>query len=59
MYIFIACLAFLMDFVFALACLYMFVSIYSLGGNCMTTMIATCAVEKKNIDVRLHSYNSF
>ena len=23
----------------------------SLGGNCMTTMIATCSVEKKNIDV--------
>ena len=22
----------------------------SLGGNCMTTMIATCSVEKKNID---------
>ena len=24
----------------------------SLGGNCMTTMIATCSVERKNIDVR-------
>ena len=23
----------------------------SLGGNCMTSMIATCSVEKKNIDV--------
>ena len=23
----------------------------SLGGNCMTTMIATCSVEKANIDV--------
>ena len=23
----------------------------SLGGNCMTTMIATCSVEKKNLDV--------
>lgn len=23
----------------------------SLGGNCMTTMIATCSVEKKNVDV--------
>ena len=22
----------------------------SLGGNCMTSMIATCAVEKRNID---------
>ena len=27
----------------------------SLGGNCMTTMIATCAIEKKNIDVSLKS----
>jgi kinesin family protein 6/9 len=25
----------------------------SLGGNCMTTMIATCSVEKKNLDVRI------
>lgn len=25
----------------------------SLGGNCMTTMIATIAVDKKNIDVSL------
>lgn len=24
----------------------------SLGGNCMTTMIATVSVEKRNIDVR-------
>ncbi len=24
----------------------------SLGGNCMTTMIATCSVDKKNLDVR-------
>lgn len=24
----------------------------SLGGNCMTTMIATLAVDKKNLDVR-------
>lgn len=23
----------------------------SLGGNCMTTMIATCSIEKQNIDV--------
>lgn len=23
----------------------------SLGGNCMTTMIATCSVEKNNVDV--------
>ena len=23
----------------------------SLGGNCMTTMIATCAIEKRNLDV--------
>jgi len=23
---------------------------YSLGGNCMTSMIATCAVEQANID---------
>jgi len=23
----------------------------SLGGNCMTTMIATCSLEKKNLDV--------
>lgn len=23
----------------------------SLGGNCMTTMIATCAVDKRNIEV--------
>ena len=23
----------------------------SLGGNCMTTMIATCSIEKKNLDV--------
>ncbi len=23
----------------------------SLGGNCMTTMIAACSVEKKNLDV--------
>ena len=28
-----------------------FVFFYSLGGNCKTTMIATCAVDKKNIDV--------
>lgn len=28
-----------------------FVVICSLGGNCMTTMIATCSVEKKNLDV--------
>lgn len=26
----------------------------SLGGNCMTTMIATVAIDKKNIDVRLY-----
>ena len=26
----------------------------SLGGNCMTTMIATCSVEKKYMDVRMH-----
>jgi kinesin family protein 6/9 len=24
----------------------------SLGGNCMTTMIATCSVDKRNIEVR-------
>ena len=24
----------------------------SLGGNCMTSMIATCSVDKRNIDVR-------
>ncbi len=24
----------------------------SLGGNCMTTMIATCAIDKRNIEVR-------
>ena len=23
----------------------------SLGGNCMTTMIATCSMEKRNMDV--------
>lgn len=23
----------------------------SLGGNCMTTMIATCSAEKRNLDV--------
>jgi kinesin family protein 6/9 len=23
----------------------------SLGGNCMTTMIATCAIDKRNIEV--------
>ena len=23
----------------------------SLGGNCMTTMIATCSAERKNMDV--------
>ena len=23
----------------------------SLGGNCMTTMIATCSIEKSNVDV--------
>ncbi|XP_077994037.1 kinesin-like protein KIF6 [Glandiceps talaboti] len=27
----------------------------SLGGNCMTTMIATCSVEKKNIDESISS----
>ena len=25
----------------------------SLGGNCMTTMIATCAIERKNLDVSI------
>ena len=25
----------------------------SLGGNCMTTMIATCSIERTNIDVSL------
>jgi kinesin family protein 6/9 len=25
----------------------------SLGGNCLTTMIATCSVDKKNIDVSI------
>ena len=24
----------------------------SLGGNCMTTMIATCSVDKRNIEVK-------
>ncbi len=28
----------------------------SLGGNCMTSMIATCSVEKKNIDVSIHIF---
>lgn len=27
----------------------------SLGGNCMTTMIATLSLEKRNIDVRIAS----
>ena len=26
---------------------------FSLGGNCMTTMIATCSLEKKNLDVSI------
>ena len=30
----------------------------SLGGNCMTTMIATCSLEKKNIDVRWYRQTS-
>ena len=25
----------------------------SLGGNCMTTMIATCAIDKRNLDVSI------
>jgi len=25
----------------------------SLGGNCMTTMIATMAVDRRNLDVRM------
>ena len=25
----------------------------SLGGNCMTTMIATCSMEKRNMDVSM------
>ena len=25
----------------------------SLGGNCMTTMIATCSIDKRNIEVRI------
>ena len=29
----------------------LFIHFLSLGGNCMTTMIATCSVEKKNIEV--------
>ena len=29
---------------------------FSLGGNCMTTMIATCSVEKRNIDVSESSF---
>lgn len=28
----------------------------SLGGNCMTTMIATCSVESKNFFVRCYHY---
>lgn len=31
----------------------------SLGGNCMTSMIATCSVEKKNIDVSIIVFNYF
>ena len=32
-------------------CMYMRTRVpYSLGGNCMTSMIATCAVEQTNID---------
>lgn len=30
----------------------------SLGGNCMTSMIATCSIEKKNIDVSLGERSS-
>ena len=26
----------------------------SLGGNCMTTMIATCAIDKRNLDVSIN-----
>jgi kinesin family protein 6/9 len=29
----------------------------SLGGNCMTTMIATCSVDKRNIEVRKFSFS--
>lgn len=31
----------------------------SLGGNCMTTMIATCSIEKSNIDVSNGLLSSF
>lgn len=30
----------------------------SLGGNCMTTMIATMAVEKRNLDVSMEILDS-
>lgn len=30
----------------------------SLGGNCMTTMIATCSLEKSNIDVSKKHYKN-
>ena len=29
---------------------------FSLGGNCMTTMIATLSVEKRNIEVHIGVY---
>ena len=29
----------------------------SLGGNCMTTMIATCAIDKRNLDVSIVAQN--
>ena len=31
----------------------------SLGGNCMTTMIATCAIDKRNLDVSTWTWVKF